>query len=231
MAVRKYWTWAQIKNKVKADLDLEGEVFIRPDELLGYANEAIDEAEAEIHTLYEDYFMARKTLTIVPGQEEYALPFDIYAQKIRRIVYNDGSSVYTVFRLKDWKKFESYNIAKNFATSDLYQWFFLNQVAGEPRILLVPQGRDSGPYLSVWYLRQANRLEEDADICDIPEFYNFIFQYIKVKVYEKEGHPNMGKAEMDLEKQRSLMNATLAQIAPDAHNEIELDISFYEEMN
>ena len=25
--------------------------------MLGYANEAIDEAEAEIHTLYEDYFL------------------------------------------------------------------------------------------------------------------------------------------------------------------------------
>ena len=231
MAVRKYWTWAQIRAKIRRDLDLESETFVRPEELLDYVNEAIDEAEAEIHAIYEDYFLTRQTLSIVNGQEEYDLPSDIYAHKIRRIMYNNTSSVYTVDRLQDWKKFEAQNIARNFSTSDLYQYFFLNQTAGSPKILLVPQGREDGPYLEVWYLRQANRLELDTDICDIPEFYNFIFQYMKVRIYEKEGHPNMGKAIMDLEKQRSLMTATLAQIAPDAQNEIEMDASFYEEMN
>lgn len=231
MATRKYWTWAQIKAKIRRDLDLESETFVRPEELLDYANEAIDEAEAEIHTIYEDYFLARQTLSIVNGQEEYDLPADIYAHKIRRIMYNNTSSVYTVDRLQDWKKFEAQNIARNFSTSDLYQYYFVNEIAGSPKILLVPQGREDGPYLEVWYLRQANRLELDEDICDIPEFYNFIFQYMKVRIYEKEGHPNIDKAVMDLEKQRSLMNATLAQIAPDAQNEIEMDASFYEEMN
>lgn len=231
MPTRKYWTWAQIREKVRRDLDLEAETFVRPEELVDYANEAIDEAEAEIHSMYEDYFLAKETLSIVNQQEEYDLPANIYAQKIRRIVYNDGSSVYTVDRLQDWKKFEAQNIARNFSTSDLYQYFFLNNVAGSPKILLVPQGRENGPYLEVWYLRQANRLEQDTDVCDIPEFYNFIFQYMKVRIYEKEGHPNLQKAVADLEQQRRQMSGTLAQIAPDAQNEIEMDVSFYEEMN
>ena len=51
MSVRKYWTWAQVKTKIMNDLDLNEETFIRPSELLEYCNEAIDEAEAEIHTL------------------------------------------------------------------------------------------------------------------------------------------------------------------------------------
>ena len=56
MPVRKYWTLGQIKAKVKRDLDIESEVFIQPDELIEYINDAIDEAESEIHSLYEDYF-------------------------------------------------------------------------------------------------------------------------------------------------------------------------------
>jgi len=229
--LRKYWNWGQIRAKIRRDLDLEAETFVRPEELRDYANEAIDEAEAEIHGLYEDYFLSRKVVNIQNGVEEYDLPEDIYAHKIRRIMYNNTSSVYTVNRLQDWKKFEAQNIAKNFSTSDLYQFFFLNSVAGSPKILLVPQGRETGPYLEVWYLRQANRLEEDDDICDIPEFYNFIFQYMKVRIYEKEGHPNTAKAVSDLEQQRRQMTSTLAQIAPDGENEIEMDASFYEEMN
>lgn len=231
MPLRKYWNWGQIRAKIRRDLDLEAETFVRPEELRDYANEAIDEAEAEIHGLYEDYFLSRKVVNIQNGVEEYDLPEDIYAHKIRRIMYNNTSSVYTVNRLQDWKKFEAQNIAKNFSTSDLYQFFFLNSVAGSPKILLVPQGRETGPYLEVWYLRQANRLEEDDDICDIPEFYNFIFQYMKVRIYEKEGHPNTAKAVSDLEQQRRQMTSTLAQIAPDGENEIEMDASFYEEMN
>lgn len=231
MPLRKYWNWGQIKAKIRRDLDLEAEVFVRPEELCGYANEAIDEAEAEIHGMYEDYFLSRRTIDLVEGQEEFDLPDDIYAHKIRRIVYNDSSQVYTVTRIQDWKKFEQHNITSVFSTTDLYQFFFLNTVPGEPKILLVPRSRDVGPYLNVWYLRQANRLEEDSDICDIPEFYNFIFQYMKVRIYEKEGHPNLGKAVSDLEQQRRQMTSTLAQIAPDAQNEIEMDSSFYEEMN
>ena len=78
----KYWTWAELKDKVQRDLDLEGEVFINETELLGYANEAIDEVERQVHTLYEDYFLTKAVISLVDGTEEYALPTDIYAFKI-----------------------------------------------------------------------------------------------------------------------------------------------------
>lgn len=231
MPVRKYWTLAQIRQKVKADLDIEGETFIRADEFDNYVNEAIDEAEAEIHAQYDDYFLTRATISLVSNQEEYDLPSDIYAHKIRRITYSNGSSTYTVTRLKDWKKFEKYEVASNYETSNLYQYFIINESAGSPKILLSPPSREDGDYLTVWYLRQANRLEDATDVCDIPEFVNFIFQYVKVRVYEKEGHPNMPAAVQILEQQRSLMLGVLATMVPDADNIIEEDFSFYEEMN
>lgn len=231
MAVRKYWTLGQIRKKVQADLDIQGETFIRSDEFDAYVNEAIDEAEAEIHALYEDYFLDRDKISLVADQEEYDLPDNIYAHKIRRITYNNQSSTYTVHRVQDWKKFEKYEISNNYETSDLYQYFIMNETAGTPKILLLPPARETGDFLTIWYLRQANRLVNEEDICDIPDFVNFVFQYVKFRVYEKEGHPNLGIATQALEQQRRLMQGTLATMVPDAENKIEEDFSFYEEMN
>ncbi len=126
MPVRKYWTLAEITAKIKRDLDLEAETFVRPVELTDYINEAIDEAEAEIHTLYEDYFLTTAPITLVPNQEEYDLPTDIYAHKIRRMIFNNTSSIYKIRRIQDWRKFEQQAIAKQFETSDLYQFFLIN---------------------------------------------------------------------------------------------------------
>lgn len=230
--VRKYWTYSQMRTKVESDLDIQDETFISPQELKDFFNEAIDEAEAEIHTLYEDYFLTRSKIPLVENQEEYDLPANIYAHKIRRVVYNNTSSIYTIKRIQDWKKFEKYSIAANFETSDLYQYFIVNSEVGIPKLLLVPKARETSPaVVDIWYVRQVNRMENDDDICDIPEFYNFIFQYVKVRVYEKEGHPNLPFAIQALEQQRSQMRGTLANMVPDAENKIELDMSHYEEMN
>lgn len=228
----KYWTWAEVKAKVKRDLDIEAETFVRPEELIGYVNEAIDEAEAEIHALYEDYFLTSEKISLVKNQDEYDLPEEIYAHKIRRVVYNNGSSVYTINRVKDWKKFETKSIADNFSTSDLYQFFIKNPAAGTPKLILVPTSRETvADVLEVWYLRNANRVVDDTSIIDIPEFINFIFQKLTCLIYEKEGHPNLDRAEMKLAQEQQRMLGTLAQMVPDAENEIELDTQFYEEMN
>jgi len=97
----KFYTWAEIKAKVQRDLDIESEVFVNDAELLGYCNDAIDEAEAEIMGVYSDYFLARETITLVSGTETYSLPSDIFAHKVRRVMYNNGSSVYEIRRMRD----------------------------------------------------------------------------------------------------------------------------------
>lgn len=229
MAAQKYRTLAQIRGRIQREIDLQEEVFVRPCELLEYINDAIDDAEACIHTLYEDYFLSRQIIPLVENQQDYALPDDIYAHKIRRIVYNNESNVYTIARIQDWYKFEQENIAQNFITSDLYRYFIVNFTPGDPKIHLVPQSREDGPFMQVWYLRQANQLVNDDDICDIPEFYNFIYAYVKVKVLDKEFHPGAAKADAELREQRARMEGTLAAMVPDARNEIEMDMEFYED--
>jgi hypothetical protein len=231
----RYWTWTEIKTKVEQDLDLEDEDFVRESELMALANEAIDEAEAEIHTLYEDYFLKKTTIAVVAADSAFSIPTylsDIYGDKIRRIIYQLGSSstVYTVNRLKEWHKFEEKAMADTGTSMDLYQYMLVNQTAGAPQILLVPAARESGT-LTVWYLRNANRLTTGSDVCDIPEFINFIIWHIKCRVLHKEGNAGYQTALERLESERSRMTATLAARVPDTDNEIEMDLSAYEEMS
>lgn len=231
----RYWTWGEIKAKIEAECDLEDEDFVRSNELLSYANEAIDEAEAEIHGLYEDYFLTRKSVTVQTGDTlldiNAEMP-DIYADKIRRIIFqgNNSSSTYTVPRLRDWKKFEQKALTEANLTTDLYQYMLINSTPGQPQIMWSPEINEAGTMI-IWYLRNANRLSVDADICDIPEFVNFVIAFLKVKVMGKEGHPGYQDAVMELEKQRAQMTSSLQSRVPDADNDLEMDISYYEDHN
>ena len=230
---KKFWTLAQLITKIEQDLDLEGEVFIQPEELIGYINAGIDEAEAEVHTLYEDYFLSRQPLTLVNGTSEYDMPTNIYADKVRNIIYNNGSRAYEITRIREWKKFIEYSLDLVGGPTDSveYRYFLINETPGEPKILFTPEVGENGTTVVVWFLRQANRLEIETDKMDIPEAANFVMQHAKVSCYEKEGHPNLAKAMNDLEKERALLQGTLATRVPDNNNELEMDLSFYQEMN
>lgn len=228
----KFWTWSEIKAKVQRDLDIQDEKFVTAAELLEYANEAIDDAESEIHTLYEDYFLATTTLNLTSGSDEIDLPTNIYAHKIRRILYSVGNNVYNVARLQDWQKFEKKEVADLDNSQGDWSYFLVNNTAGSPKILItpVPTATENGA-LKIYYLRNANRLAVDADVCDIPEFINFIFQYMKVRVYEKEMHPNLSAAMAALQHYREQMQGTLANMVPDGEDEIETDMRVYDDMN
>lgn len=231
----RYWTWSEIKAKIEAECDTEDEDFVRGPELLTYANEAIDEAEAEIHGLYEDYFLKPTDISVQAGDEFISMSThlpDIYADKIRRIIFSQAGSTtnYPVTRIKDWHKFEQKAISDSQVTTDLYQYFPINSTPGDPQIMLVPKIRESGT-LKVWYLRNANRLYTDTDICDIPEFVNFVIAFMKVKIYQKEGNPGLDEATQKLEQQRQQMISSLQSRIPDADNTLEMDTSYYEDHN
>jgi len=227
----KFWTFSEIKNKVMRDLDLEGETFITPDEMLGYANEAIDTVERTIHTLYEDYFVTRGTITLVPGQELYDIPSDIYALKIRQITYRNGSQVWKLERLKNWHKFSIYETEKtNLSGTQHYGYFVINSTPGQPKILLTPTPSEAGSYLQIWYIRNANELSNDASVCDIPEAVNYVISYIKMKCMEKELHPNLAKAIQDVEQEKQDTLTALSEMYSDNENNIEPDYRLYNEM-
>src|SRR3954470_8745840 len=125
-----YPTWSELKTKIEADLDLQDEDFVTASELLGYANEAVDEAEAEIHTLYEDYFLTEGTITLIAGTSSYALPSDIYGSKIRGVIFSNNGLIYPVKRIRNSKKFELIaNIRFISSSTDDYRYLLKNASA------------------------------------------------------------------------------------------------------
>ena len=228
----RYWTYSEIKDKVEKDLGIEQEEFITASELMGYCNEAIDEAEAEIHSIYEDYFLTYTTINLVSGTALYSLPSDIYANKIRGIMHKDGTLMYPVRRVKELDKFEEIMATNEFNTSGRYRYILVNTSASNGiQLNLIPPARDNiTAGLKLWYIRNANRITSNTDFCDIPEFVHFVIQYMKLRVYEKEGHPNVGLAARLVDQQRKQMVSTLTNMIPDADNEVEKDLTFYEEM-
>lgn len=226
----RFWTYKEIKEKVLRDLDMEGETFVTPAELLGYANEAIDEVERQIHTLYEDYFVARSTIDLVAGQEEYSIPDNIYGLKIRQIIFRQGNEIWNLHRLKNWHKFSIYEQEKaNTTATKNYGYFILNQSAGNPKIIITPTPNQIGT-LQIWYIRNASELVNDSSVCDIPEAVNYVMAFMKMRCMEKEFHPNLQKAITDVEQQKADTLMTLNEMYADNSNEIEPDFRLYNDM-
>ena len=226
----KLWTYAEARDKVQRDLDLQQETFVTPDEMLGYFNAAIDEAEAEIHTLYEDYFLSKASIDTVADQADYDLPTDIYANKIRGMLYNKNNLIYTIRRMPEMFKFHEiawdnyYN-----GTENTLRYIIYNPTAweaGKFKLIPTPKENRTGA-IELWYLRNANRVEADTDVIDIPEFVQFVMQFVKVRCYEKEGNPNMEFALGVLAQQRKQMQDTLSNMIPDSDNLVEQDRSAY----
>jgi hypothetical protein len=229
----RYWTYAELLAQVEKSCDLEGEIFIQEEEMLGYANEAIDAAERIVKNTYADYFLDKATLTLVEDSNEASLPSKIYAHKIRRITYRNGGEVYTVERVKDWRKFEEYEETQaGGSTSSPLRYFLLNSTAGTPKILFTraATAAEAAATTTCWFVRQANRLSSDDDVLDIPEAANYVMAYMRFKAYAKEGHPGLGLAVSELNSEEEALKADLADMVPDGDDELQMDTSFYDDM-
>ena len=219
-------TYAELKSYLQKELDLEDETFITPDEFLSYFNEAVDMVEAAIHNIYEDYFLTMATLPITSGTAAYSLPSDIYAQKIRKILYNDnGSLKYEIRRIKRLE--DTLYIEQ----ADLYAYILMNSGSTGMKVNLFPTPQDSNSNISVWYLRNAKRFTLDTDVCDIPEFTSVVVQFVRYKCLTKEGHPDAAQAAQDLERMKQEMVDTLTARVPDEDNTVLKDTTFYRDFD
>ena len=219
-------TYAELKSYLQKELDLEDETFITADEFLSYFNEAVDMVEASIHNIYEDYFLTSEALPIVAGTAGYALPSDVYAQKIRKILYNDNGSlkyeIRRVKRLEDTLYIEQ---------ADLYAYILLNSGSQGMKLTLFPTPQISNSAITIWYLRNAKRFTQDTDVCDIPEFTSVVVQFVRYKCLTKEGHPDAPQAAQDLERMKQEMVDTLTARVPDEDNTVLKDTTFYRDFD
>ncbi len=243
----KTWTFAEVNQKVRADLDLQDQVFITPDEMVGYCNEAIHEAESEILKINEDYFLQTAFLALVSGTSIYQLPADIYSQKIRAVIYNFGSVQYPIKRIRSGVKFETIAMINAYGVSDDYMYFLTNTTPGsQNQLVLCPPSREtSSTNVYLYYIRSAQRIKQASEqspviqptdpnsaaqlatVLDIPEFSSFIIDYVKVKCLMKDTDPRLPDQAIVLEKQRAMMVQSLTEQVPDDDNQILPDLSFY----
>lgn len=231
----KFWTYEEIRTKIQRDTDIEAEDFIQGDELLGIVNEAIDLCESKIHKLglEDDYFIKHSFLEMVQGQDLINLPDDIYGFKIRGLIYQKNERRYPVKRIRGRRIFTKISNIQHFSnTDDYYQYFLVNDASvAAAQILLLPESRESSTdVLKIWYIRNANRMENDASICDIPEFVHYIIKRAVFQIYRKEGHPLMQEARAEMEKEEANMIDTLSTMVPDEDSTIEPDLDHYRDM-
>lgn len=226
------WTLAEIKTKIKQDTDLEAEDFIVENELLAIINEGVDECEAHIHKFgrEHEYFLTESSINIVQGQDEYELPEDIYATKIKALSYVKGTTIYPIRRLRSMDRFLELEVLKLENLVDSYQYLLVHKNPTDGyRVKIFPAARESVTNgFKLWYIRNANKLTLDSDICDIPEFVYYIIAFAKFQILFKEGHPNAAEAKAELEKQKQLMVETLGEMVPDEDDKIQMDMDHYD---
>jgi hypothetical protein len=243
----KIWTYEEARDRVEKELDLEEEDFISENEMVGYFNAAIDEAESTIHDLFEDYFLTNSALTMVSTESDISLPTNIYALKIRGLIYINGSLIYPVRRIRGQHVFQDIATSNSYGSSEEYRYILRNDSAANGyKIQLVPTSRESGAYLTLWYLRNANRIplvgeakdgggtyslsEVEATKIDIPEFINFVVEVVKGFCMAKENGGTIPPAQASLiQQQRTKMEDTLENAVPDNDDEVIQDLSHYQE--
>lgn len=235
-----YQTYGQVRTRVSQECDLGNESFIAADEMVGFCNEALSEAEAEIHKINEDYFLKKALIALVLGQQLYSLPADIYANKIRAILYSNNAIIYPLRHIKRSETtFYDATVTDYFGAAQFYRYRYLiinASAAAGMQLELHPPAVESGNLLQIWYLRgvqaiplvsAGSQAASDAVLIDLPEFSNFILHYMKCKVFEKEGDPRLEGAIIALEHQRKMMVDTLTQMIPDDDDTIAPDLSHY----
>jgi hypothetical protein len=227
-------TLLDIRQQVKDDLDLNEEIFVEDSDLNRWINDAIETAEAEIHTLYEDYFLDRTVYTLTAGVRELDFPADIYASKVRKLLFKESltspnTAAHEVKREKNLIEAEGRDIYEYQSATPTLTWVETNNSVDGRKIRLYPEQGRAG-YLVMYYIRNANRLVDDADVCDIDEFSRFIIQHTKTQAYLKDGDPRAEESKTLEEQLKAQMVATLSNRTPDNNDEIRLDLAHYEDM-
>lgn len=218
-------TWGELRLQLRNELNLGDQGLVEDDELMAMANRALQFAEGEIHSLNEDYFRTSDTLSLVSGIDTYSLPTRAFGAKFRLIQFDDGDTVYEIPRIR------SKDIGK-VRDGEEYRYDLDNSPSYGCRMVFYPTPDVSGAYVKRWYLRRVNEITSDESLVDLPEFWTFVYNYIKVQVLLKsEGVTSpalLDAARAELQMARDLMVRTLSSCVVDEdEGRLDMDFSFY----
>lgn len=225
-------TLKDIRDRLKDELDLVEETWLEDDQFDRIINSSIQKAGRKILTIYEDYFLSDYSVDIGGTDNLVDYPSDIYANKIRNITYVNapvgerGTVALEVKPVRRLKDAVAYDALYGDQGSNYSRRWIPYDSASQRKIRLIPETGQAGR-LDMWYIREAKKLVNDTDVCDIPEFVDYVVQVSKANYYRLDGDPRYReeKAE-ELELEKSLFD-TLSNMKDDENNEVVPDLSFY----
>lgn len=220
------WTLTLLKSKINRDLDLTDENFIdQTTELRDYIREAIDDVGRLIHNTYERYFKSKANIAITSGTQAYSLPSDIFARKIIKLMYDNGSDKYEIKPVRD-------DGQKHEDRTGMEYIYDIDDVLGTgTKIKLYPTPAEtSSTNITIYYHRQPKLLTSSSDECDIPEFASLVIRKAKNKCLMKEFMGNVpADAKLDEARLEEDLRRSLAPMRDDGNDDIPPDTSHYDE--
>lgn len=226
-------TRQDIRVKVQLELDLmstsgsyvKGASHITPSEINGHISDSVKLIASYVHNLYEDYYMTIQNYNLVTGTQDYALPNNIYVNKIRRIIYNNGANKYKITRLTN------IDDIPYISDNDYYKYMLVNNGLVDILRLFPKAYETSANTMQVYYCRRPKELALDTDYLDIPEdFDNVVVQDVKYRCLSKEPeNPMLPVIDKLRNEALAQMISTLSKRVPDDQTDIRPDTSFYED--
>lgn len=228
-------TFGDLKTQLEKEMDTEEEDFIQTEEVQNYFNSAVTLCESEIIKLglREQYLLKEHYIDAVAGTSDYDLPADIVANKVRKVVYRNEATIFTVPPLRGEAGPETEDLARINPASENYEFEIIK--VGENNVFRITP-RASLSVTSAFrmlYFAKLNRFDDDATNCDVPDIcYEYILSYVRYRIYMKERHSNTQAERQDMLALLILMRETLQnQVADPDMDLLDMDLTHYEEYN
>jgi len=218
-------TWETVQEEIKKECDIEDEQFIKDSELMAAANGMIRAIEGDIIELNEDYLMKTHDFTLVDGQATYDLPSDLFAQKIKWILFSDGDCKSAIERGEPWQCVMADCNGKMFYEILNTAW----NTGRDIKFWGLPDYKSSQT-VTAWYIREITRISSINSYVNLPEFENLIILAVKKRIFEKEKNPLLALVIEEIKEEKLRMRKIIVNQAPDGLN-IEPDLSFYNDFN
>jgi hypothetical protein len=153
----------------------------------------------------------------------------MFAQKIRRIHYNNNGRMYPIKRIKNLDE----TLLPTEGTNWPYRYMITNDPSAGFQLNLYPAAysSDNNAVVTIWYLRNVAQITQDSDIIDLPEAHQYIMTHIKDSCVNKERGTINAPPSAELKEQERLLIEALTCRVPDDDNTIEADLSFYQGVN
>lgn len=219
------WTQNKIFQRIRKDLDLEGEDFFRAELMEEALNSAITDCEELVINQYSDYLLTYQDYDLTANQSYLSMPTNIYQSRVRWIHFRKSGFT----NLVSQDNAEAYKLKKipleqiqDLTLSDAYQYRILNDVTNGPLIYIFPYVRseDSGTArIRVWYIRRFKRLFELSDVTDIP-VPEYLLAHLRCQIMFKEGNPMLSDAENKLAFQTQRLINTVKMLTDDEEDSL-----------